>query len=74
MDRTQSRAEMAAEFEVAEGSLFLEGITPTPFYFRVKQRILDGDITLEEGRREIIAYHAEQSRRADAEAGEYTHE
>jgi hypothetical protein len=74
MDRAQSRAEIAADFEAAEGSLLLEGITPTPFYFRVKQRILDRNITLEEGRREIIAYHAEESRRDDAKAGECTHE
>jgi hypothetical protein len=44
-------------FADAEASLFLEGLTPTENFFAVKSRILAGEITFEQGREEIFAYH-----------------
>lgn len=72
MARVQTRAEMEAGFEVAEGSLLLEGMTPTPFYYAVKKRILDGEITLEQRKQEIISHHAAQARGKGTKAGEDT--
>lgn len=72
MARVQTKAEMEAVFEVAEGSLLREGMTPPPFYFAVEKRILDGEIMFEQGKREIISYHAAQARGTVAKSGEDT--
>ena len=60
-DRTrQLRAE---GFRKAEASLRLEGMDPsgTPRYELVKARIISGDITYDEGRAEILAYHQKRA-------------
>jgi len=50
-------------FRKAEASLRLEGMDPsgTPRYESVKARILSGEITYDEGRAEILAYHQKRS-------------
>ncbi|HIB4640169.1 TPA: antitoxin VbhA family protein [Klebsiella quasipneumoniae subsp. similipneumoniae] len=51
-----------AGFRKAEASLRLEGMDPsgTPLYESVKARILSGEITYDEGRAEILAYHSKR--------------
>jgi hypothetical protein len=44
-------------FAEAEASLRLEGLKPTENFFAVKARILAGEITFEQGKEEILAYH-----------------
>ncbi|HME59421.1 MAG TPA: antitoxin VbhA family protein [Terracidiphilus sp.] len=44
-------------FAEAEASLRLEGLTPTDNLYAVKARILAGEITFEQGKQEILAYH-----------------
>ena len=50
-------------FRKAEASLRLEGMDPsgTPLYESVKARILSGEITYDEGRAEILAYHQKRA-------------
>jgi hypothetical protein len=48
-------------FAEAEASLRLEGLTPTENFFAVKERILAGEITFEQGHEEILAYHRSQN-------------
>jgi len=45
-------------FRKAEASLKLEGLDPsgTPLYESVKERIIYGDITYDDGRAEILAH------------------
>jgi hypothetical protein len=50
---------MERAFEQAEASLRLEGMTPTEVYFGVKERVLVGEITLDQGAEEINAYHTQ---------------
>lgn len=54
----------ARGFEKAEASLRLEGMDPrgTPLYEGIKQRIIAGEITYEQGRAEIFEYHAQRAR------------
>ncbi|MGA2167113.1 MAG: antitoxin VbhA family protein [Terracidiphilus sp.] len=44
-------------FAEAEASVRLEGLTPTENFFTVKARILAGEITFEQGHKEILACH-----------------
>jgi len=46
-------------FRKAEASLRLEGMDPsgTPLYESVKARILSGEVTYDEARAEVLAYH-----------------
>ena len=50
-------------FRKAEASLRVEGMDPSgmPLYESVKARLLSGDITYDEGRAEILAYHQKQA-------------
>lgn len=50
-------------FRKAEASLRLEGMDPcgTPLYESVKARLLSGEITYDEGRAEILAYHQKRA-------------
>ena len=50
-------------FRKAEASLRLEGMDPsgTPLYESVKAHILSGEITYDEGRAEILAYHQKRA-------------
>ena len=52
-----------AGFRKAEASLRLEGMDPsgTPLYESVKAHILSGEITYDEGRAEILAYHQKRA-------------
>ncbi|HID3308344.1 TPA: antitoxin VbhA family protein [Escherichia coli] len=45
-------------FRKAEASLRLEGMDPagTPLYENIKERVISGDITYEQGRAEILAH------------------
>jgi hypothetical protein len=48
---------MERAFEQAEASLRLEGMTPTEVFFRVKGRVLAGEITFDQAAEEINAHH-----------------
>jgi len=50
-------------FRKAEASLMLEGMDPsgTPLYESVKARIISGEISYDEGRAEILAYHQKRA-------------
>ncbi|HFZ9234697.1 TPA: antitoxin VbhA family protein [Salmonella enterica subsp. enterica serovar Saintpaul] len=58
----------ARGFEKAEASLRLEGMDPsgTPLYEGIKQRIISGEITYEQGRAEIFEYHAQRAKQHQA--------
>jgi hypothetical protein len=57
----EEREKLNYGFAEAEASLRLEGLRPTEHFFAVKDRILAGEISFEEGRQEILAYHRTQS-------------
>jgi len=44
-------------FKDAEASSFLEGLTPSNYYYKVKAGILAGEVTTEEGLDALVAYH-----------------
>ncbi len=58
----------ARGFSKAEASLKLEGMDPsgTPLYEDIKKRIIAGDLTYEEGKAEIFAYHARRVKQHQA--------
>ncbi|WP_447516965.1 antitoxin VbhA family protein [Escherichia coli] len=58
----------ARGFEKAEASLRLEGMDPsgTRLYEGIKQRIIAGEITYEQGRAEIFEYHAQRAKQHQA--------
>ncbi|BDD35833.1 antitoxin VbhA family protein [Escherichia coli] len=59
----------ARGFEKAEASLRLEGMDPSappPLYEGIKQRIIAGEITYEQGRAEIFEYHAQRAKQHQA--------
>jgi hypothetical protein len=45
------------DFAEAEASVRLEGLTPSANFFAVKARVLAGEISFEQGREDILAYH-----------------
>jgi len=45
------------DFAEAEASVRLEGLTPSANFFAVKARVLAGEITFEQGREDILAFH-----------------
>ena len=51
-------------FRKAEASLRLEGLDPsgTPHYEIVKARIISGEISYEQGRKEIFDYYVQKAR------------
>ena len=51
------REKLERGFAEGEASVFLSGLTPTEHYFKVKARVLSGEITLDQGLDEIDAYH-----------------
>ena len=51
------RQKLEQDFAEAESSVLLEGLVPTENFFLVKARVLAGEITFEEGNREILTYH-----------------
>ncbi|HFX7244812.1 TPA: antitoxin VbhA family protein [Escherichia coli] len=57
---TEARKEA---FRKAEASLFLSGKAPkgSPFYNEIKNKVINGKLTYEEAKREVLNYHIEQS-------------
>ncbi|WP_447518561.1 antitoxin VbhA family protein, partial [Klebsiella pneumoniae] len=57
---TEARKEA---FRKAEASLFLFGKDPkgSPFYNEIKNKVINGKLTYEEAKREVLNYHIEQS-------------
>jgi hypothetical protein len=53
----EERKKLEQDFAEAEASVRLEGLTPTENFFTVKARILAGEVTFEQGQREILSYH-----------------
>jgi hypothetical protein len=51
------KAKLEHGFAEAEASVRLEGLMPTENFFAVKERILAGEITFEQGHEEILAFH-----------------
>jgi hypothetical protein len=51
------REKLERGFKEAEASAFLSGFTLSENFFGVKARILSGDITIDQGQEEILAYH-----------------
>ena len=51
------KEQLIADFVEAEASLRLEGLAPTEHFFSVKARILNGEITFEQGQGEILTFH-----------------
>lgn len=54
----------AEAFRKAEASLSLEGLTPSEDvrYETVKAQVIAGEVSLEDGREKIRAYHAKHAR------------
>lgn len=59
-------------FRKAEASLRLEGMDPsgTPRYESVKARVISGEITHEQGKAEIFAYHVRRAKEKDSASPE----
>jgi hypothetical protein len=57
MLQPDEKAKLEREFAEAEASVRLEGLIPTENFFAVKERILAGALTFEQGHEEILAYH-----------------
>lgn len=53
----EEREKLEQDFAEAEASVRLEGLTPSASFFVVKARVLAGEITFEQGREDILAYH-----------------
>jgi antitoxin HigA-1 len=49
------------DFAEAEASVRLEGLTPSANFYAVKARVLAGQISFEQGRNEILAFHGTKS-------------
>jgi hypothetical protein len=57
MERTLTRAENVAAFQEGEGTLLLEGLVPTSFYMSLKDRVIKGEITTEQAKRDVLAHY-----------------
>ncbi len=57
MLQPEEKEKLERGFAEAEASLRLEGLTPTDNFFAVKSRILAGEITFEQGEKEILDFH-----------------
>ena len=65
LDKMQAIAKIAQRFSEGEASLRLEGLRPSVFGLSLKERVLSGEITLEQAERELSAHytpHLAQSR------------
>jgi hypothetical protein len=51
------RLRLEHDFAEAEASVRLEGLKPSANFFAVKARVLAGEITFEQGREDILAFH-----------------
>jgi len=57
MLQADEREKLERGFAEGEASLFLSGMKPTKFGYSVMNRILAGEITVEQGQDEIIAHY-----------------
>ena len=57
----EERKKLEHDFAEAEASVRLEGLTPSAKFSSVKARVLAGEITFEQGREDILAYHRAKS-------------
>ncbi|AOR64250.1 antitoxin VbhA family protein [Pectobacterium wasabiae] len=64
---TEARKEA---FRKAEASLFLSGKDPksSPFYNEIKNKVINGELTYEEAKREVLKHHIEQSEKQNKKA------
>jgi hypothetical protein len=53
----EEKDRLQQDFAEAEASVRLEGLTPSANFFAVKARVLAGEISFEQGREDILAYH-----------------
>ena len=53
----EEKDRLQQDFSEAEASVRLEGLTPSANFFAVKARVLAGEISFEQGREDILAYH-----------------
>ena len=53
----EEKDRLEQDFAEAEASVRLEGLTPSANFFAVKARVLAGEITFEQGREDILAFH-----------------
>jgi hypothetical protein len=53
----EERQKLESDFAEAEASVRLEGLTPSANFFAVKARVLAREISFEQGREHILAYH-----------------
>jgi hypothetical protein len=51
------KKQLEQDFAEAEASVRLEGLTPTENFFAVKARVLAGEITFEQGHKDILSNH-----------------
>jgi hypothetical protein len=51
------REKLERGFIEAEASLFLSGLTVSENFLTIKARILSGEITIDQGQKEILAYY-----------------
>jgi antitoxin HigA-1 len=61
MISAEERKKLEHDFAEAEASVRLEGLTPSPNFFAMKARVLAGEITFEQGREDILAFHRTKS-------------
>ena len=57
----EEKDRLQQDFAEAEASVRLEGLTPSANFFAVKARVLAGEISFEQGREDILAYHRAKS-------------
>jgi len=53
----EEKEKLERGFAEAEASLFLEGLAPTPFGQSLKERVLEGRITVEQAEAELCAHY-----------------
>lgn len=51
----EEREKLERGFAAGEASLSLEGLTPTPFGFSLRERVLAGEISIEQAEAELSA-------------------
>jgi hypothetical protein len=59
------REKLERGFKEAEASAFLSGFTLSENFFEIEARILSGEITIDRGQEEILAYHRVKNAAAD---------
>jgi hypothetical protein len=57
MLQPEEKEKLERGFAEGEASLFFEGLKPTPFGQSLKERVLSGQITLEQAEDELCAHY-----------------